>query len=124
MGQLQKFLMLGVLSTLIDYAVYTMLILVGTDYVAAIIAGYGTGLVVNYRIGRRYIFTDGAKVRTTHTEFIAVAVIAVLGGLLNIAIVKLLSYSVWSLDPILSRGFAIGTVFFWNYFARKRWVYH
>lgn len=124
MKQLRKFLMLGVLSTLVDYAVYSLLILTGLDYVAAIILGYSTGLWVNYEIGRRYIFTAGRKVESTHAEFIAVAAIAVVGALLNVGIVKLLSYSLWQIDPLLSRIVAIGIVFFWNYLARKFWVYH
>ncbi len=124
MKQIHKFLFLGVVSTLIDYAVYSGLILMHVDYVVAIVAGYSTGLLANYQIGRRYIFTAGVKVGSSRTEFAAVVSIAVVGALLNIAIVKLLSYSVWHIDPIYSRGAAIGIVFFWNYFARKIFVYH
>ncbi len=124
MKQIHKFLLLGVISTLIDYAVYSVLILFGIDYVIAIIAGYSSGLLANYQIGRRYIFTAGVKVGSTRAEFIAVVTIALFGALFNIGIVKLLSYSVWHFDPMLSRVVAIGAVFFWNYFARKIWVYH
>lgn len=124
MKQIHKFLLLGVVSTLIDYVVYSILIFVDIDYVVAIIAGYSSGLLANYQIGRRYIFTSGAKMKSSRAEFIAVVVIAFFGALFNIAIVKLLSYSFWQLDPMLSRVVAIGVVFFWNYFARKVWVYH
>ena len=124
MRQLQKFLMLGVLSTLIDYTVYSALILLNVDYVIAIVAGYSMGLLANYQIGRRYIFIAGIKVNSTHKEFVYVVVIAAVGALLNVVIVKLLSFSVWHIDPMLSRAVAIGFVFFWNYFARKRFVYH
>jgi putative flippase GtrA len=124
MKQIHKFLLLGVVSTLIDYVVYSVLIFAGVDYVAAIIAGYGMGLLANYQIGRRYIFTSGVRVSSTRTEFLAVVVIALFGALFNIAIVKLLSYSIWQIDPMISRIVAIGIVFFWNYFARKVWVYH
>lgn len=124
MRQVRNFLLLGVLSTLVDYAVYSVLLMLGVDFVAAIIVGYGTGLWVNYQIARRYIFTAGTKVKSTRTEFVAVVLIAFAGALLNIAIVKLLSYSLWQIDPLISRVVAIGVVFFWNYFARKRFVYH
>lgn len=124
MKQFQNFLLLGVLSTLIDYALYSLLILTGMDYVFAIVVGYSAGLAANYVIGRRYIFTEGRKTQTSHGELIAVVAIAVAGVLLNIAIVKLLSYSIWEIDPYLSRAAAIGIVFFWNYGARKLWVYH
>lgn len=124
MRQVRKFLLLGVVSTLIDYVIYSALIFAGVNYVAAIIVGYSAGLLANYQIGRRYIFTSGTKVRSSRAEFVAVVVIALFGALFNIAIVKLMSYSVWHLDLMLSRVIAIGIVFFWNYFARKVWVYH
>ena len=116
--------MLGVISTLVDYVVYSVLIVLNINYVIAIVVGYSTGLAVNYQIGRRYIFTAGVKVGSTRAEFVAVVTIALFGALFNIAIVKLLSYSLWHLDPMFSRIIAIGVVFFWNYFARKVWVYH
>ena len=124
MNQVSKFLLLGVLSTAVDYIVYSLLILIGIDYVIAIVFGYSMGLLANYHIGRRYIFTSGHKLKNNRAEFIAVASIAVVGMLLNIGIVKLLSYSLWSIDPLYSRVIAIGVVFFWNYFLRKIFIYH
>ncbi len=124
MKTVHKFLLLGLTTTAIDYAVYSIVILLGIDYVIAIILGYSLGLLANYSIGRRYIFTSGAKLKSSKHEFIAVVAIAVMGALLNIVIVKLLSYSLFTLDPLYSRIIAIGVVFFWNYFARKLWVYH
>ena len=124
MKQVQKFLLLGVVSTGIDYAVYTVAILLDIDYVIAIILGYSMGLWANYIIGRKLIFTSGHKLKSSTHELSAVVLIAVAGALFNIAIVKVLSYSLFHIDPLLSRIIAIGIVFFWNYFARKLWVYH
>jgi putative flippase GtrA len=124
MNQIGKFLLLGVLSTAIDYSVYLFLITLNIHYVSAIIIGYGCGLWANYLIGRRYIFTKGTKLKNTHREFLSVVFIAIIGMLLNIVIVKILSYSFWSIDPLYSRIIAIGIVFFWNYILRKIFVYH
>jgi len=124
MKTVHKFLLLGLTTTAIDYIVYSVAILLNINYVIAIIMGYSTGLLANYFIGRRYIFTSGAKVGSSSHEFAAVVIIAAMGALFNIAIVKLLSYSLFSIDPLYSRVVAIGVVFFWNYFARKLWVYH
>lgn len=124
MGRLPKFFLLGAASTLIDYTVFALLISLGIDYVVAIILGYSAGLLANYHLGRSYIFVDGTKMTSSHAEFIAVSAIALVGGLLNIVIVKLLSFSLGQMDPMLSRVVAVGIVFFWNYFARKRFIYH
>lgn len=124
MHEIGKFLLLGILSTGVDYSLYLVLITLGLDYVGAIVLGYSAGLWVNYFIGRRYIFTQGTKLKSTHREFISVVGIALVGMLLNIAIVKILSYSLWQMNPMYSRGIAIGIVFFWNYILRKIFVYH
>lgn len=119
-----KFLLLGILSTLIDYVLYSGAILFGVNYVIAIILGYSAGLFANYIIGRNFIFISGHKLKSSKHEFIAVVVIAVFGALFSIAIVKILSYSIFHIDPLLSRLIAIALVFFWNYLARKLFVYN
>lgn len=123
MKMVHKFLLLGVLSTLIDYILYSGAILFGLNYVIAIILGYSAGLFANYVIGRNYIFTSGHKLKSANHEFAAVVAIAILGALFTIAIVKVLSYSLFHMNPLLSRPIAIVIVFFWNYFARKIFVY-
>jgi len=124
MKQIRHFLLLGVFSTAVDYVVYSLLILLSFNYVIAIIVGYSFGLLFNYHMGRKYIFTKGTKLKSTHHEFFSVVGIAFIGMLLNILIVKLLSYMLFSLNPLYSRIIAIGIVFFWNYFLRKFFVYH
>jgi len=119
-----KFLLLGILSTTIDYILYSSAILLGVNYVIAIILGYSAGLFANYIIGRNFIFTSGHKLKSTKHEFVAVVVIAICGALFTIAIVKILSYSFFHMDPLLSRPIAIGIVFFWNYLTRKVFVYN
>jgi len=124
MKTVHKFLLLGLLSTLIDYILYSLLIVVEINYIIAIIAGYSVGLLANYYLGRRFIFTSGHKLKSTKHEFLAVVGIAIMGALFTMGIVKVLSYSIWHMDPLLSRIIAIIIVFFWNYFARKILVYH
>lgn len=124
MKVVHKFLLLGILSTLIDYVLYSSAILLGINYVFAIILGYSAGLLANYIIGRNFIFTSGHKLKSSKHEFVAVVVIAVLGALLTITLVKTLSYSLFHMDPLISRLIAIAIVFFWNYFARKLLVYN
>ncbi len=124
MNSAGKFLLLGVLSTAIDYVIYSLLVTLNIDYVIAIFLGYSAGLLANYYIARKYIFTSGTKLGSSKKEFIAVVLIAIVGMLLNMIIVKILSYSIWSFNPLYSRIAAIGIVFFWNYFLRKIFVYH
>ncbi|MBN2895244.1 MAG: GtrA family protein [Campylobacterales bacterium] len=124
MSQVRGFLLLGALTTLIDYALYALLILWDVDYVAAVVLGYSAGLWANYALGRRYVFRAGSKLESSRKEFVAVAVIAVGGVLINILAVKLLSHDLFTFDPLFSRIIGIGAGFVWNYGMRKRYVYH
>ncbi len=90
----------------------------------AVIVGYSIGLVVNYQIGRRYVFTQGIKVGSSRAEFLVVAFIAIFGILINIGVVKTLSFTLWQIDPLLSRLAAIVVTFIWNYGMRRLLVYH
>jgi len=124
MKAIHKFFLLGIISTATDYILYSSAILLNINYIFAIIIGYSSGLIVNYIIGRSFIFTSGHKLKDSKHEFIAVVFIAIFGALFTIAIVKILSYSLFHMDPLISRLIAIAIVFFWNYFARKIFVYN
>lgn len=124
MNEFAKFLVLGAVSTLADYGLFSLLLFLHVEYVLAIIFGYSLGLGINFYLGRKYIFTSGRKVKHSHNEFIVVTTIALFGLLINIAIVKLFSFYLWDMDPQHSRVIAIGVAFFWNYIARKIFVYH
>ncbi len=124
MKTVHKFFLLGVISTLVDYILYSIAILLDINYILAIVLGYSAGLIINYILGRKFIFTSGHKLKSSKHEFTAVFVIAILGALFTIIIVKVLSYSSFQMDPLLSRLIAIVIVFFWNYLARKVFVYN
>ncbi len=123
MREFIKFFGLGGISTLIDYTIYFVLIQLGIEYTVAIVVGYGIGFWFNYSAGRRYVFSKGTKTSSGHSEFIRVFVIAFIGLLLNILIVNLLSITLFSIPLEFSRIVAVGTVFIYNYIARKIFVY-
>ncbi len=123
MKQISRFFVLGLFSTAIDFITYTILIYLNVNYVIAIIIGYSCGFVFNFFIGRKHIFVQGLKVDSFAKEFNLVLVINLIAVLLNIIIVYIL-YSYWHiLNQIADRIIAIILVFFWNYFARKIFVY-
>jgi len=124
MKQFFNFFLLGGLSTLIDILTYFILIKLNTHYTIAIVIGYTLGFLTNFILGRRYIFKAGTKINKALLELFVVFFIALVGLLLNIFIVHLLSFSIATIDPIFSRVIAIGMVFFWNFLARKYFVYH
>lgn len=120
MKKIHKFLYVGILSTLVDYAIYAFLIYNDIFYIYAIIIGYLSGFLVNFIISRRYVF-DQSKIEKLHYEFIAVLFISVIAIGINIFIVWGLGK--FGVNHYISRIIAIGIVFFFNYFARRIFVY-
>jgi len=122
MKQFSGFFILGALSTIIDLVIYSFFISISFNYIIAIVLGYSGGFLFNFYIGRKYIFKNGSKFKFSQ-EFIYTLLIVIMGLLLNILIVYLFNqYS--DIDLIISRVVAIVLVFFWNYFARKIFIYH
>ena len=119
---LGKFFIVGAISTAVDYGIYALLIFAHTPYYLAITVGYMAGLVVNFFLVRQRVFTDGSRFEKIHHEFFAIFFVSMVGLGLNIAIVWFLSDRL-GVDYYLSRLAAIGVVFFFNYFARKGWIY-
>ena len=120
MHKIKRFFLVGILSTITDYAIYSVLIYLGLSYIIAIIIGYLTGFLVNFIISRRYVF-DSCKMKKLHLEFFSVFLISVIAILINIFIVWGLAK--FGINHYISRIFAIILVFFFNYFSRKVFVY-
>jgi len=119
-----RFLILGVVTTLIDYITYAILIYSGINYAVSATIGYSLGIVANYYGGRAFVFTKGSKLSSQKSEFLIVLFISIVGLGLNILTLFVLSDYFKLLDFYTSRIVALGITFFWNYFARKRFVYH
>ena len=117
-----KFAYVGVVSTITDYAVYALLLYFQTPYYLAIIVGYSTGVVVNFFLTRKYVFTKCCRFDSAYKEFLAVFVVSMVAVVLNIAIVSIL-YD-YGANYYIGRIVAIVLVFFFNYVMRKRYIYN
>jgi len=116
-----KFAYVGVVSTITDYAVYALLLYFQIPYYLAIIIGYNAGVVVNFFLTRKYVFTKCCRFDSAYKEFLAVFAVSVAAVALNIAIVSIL-YE-YGANYYIGRVVAIILVFFFNYFMRKRYIY-
>lgn len=118
---MKKFLYIGILATLVDFALYSLLIYFEIfSYGMAIIVGYLAGFVISFFLTRSYVFSK-IKIDKVHHELLVVLLITFIGLLLNLGIVYILVEL--DFNSYIARVIAIGLVFFFNYFARKRFVY-
>lgn len=118
---MRKFLYIGILATLVDFSLYSIIVYFEIySYSFATIIGYSTGFVISFFLTRSYVFSE-IKIDKFHYEFLVVLIITFIGLLLNLFIVYILV--TLEINNYIARGVAIGLVFFFNYFARKRFVY-
>lgn len=134
-GQVQLFrsLFVGAAATVVDYATLALLLSgLGLNEMIAATAGFLVGLLVNFILSRVWVFT-GSRLSGS-AEFMAFAVISVIGLGLTLLIVEFFSGFVWDrallghrfgYDGYVYAGKAVATVtvFFWNFLMRKFVVY-
>jgi len=118
---IQKFFVVGAISTAVDYILYSILVYFGIAYYIAIVIGYMTGLLVNFYLARTKVFTKGSRFEKLHHEFLAVFAVSVVAVGLNILIVWALAK--FGFDYYSGRAVALVIVFFFNYYARKGFIY-
>ena len=116
-----KFFIVGAISTAVDFLLYSLLIYLGIAYYVAIVIGYMTGLLVNFYLARSKVFTKGSRFSKIHHEFLAVFAVSVMAVGLNILIVWALAQM--GIDYYSGRAVALVIVFFFNYYARKGFIY-
>jgi len=116
-----RFFIVGAVSTAVDYVIYAALVYFHVPYYLAIVIGYMTGLLVNFSLARKKVFTKGSRFEKTHHEFLAVLAVSVLAVGLNILIVWALAK--FGIDYYTGRAVALVIVFFFNYYARKGFIY-
>jgi len=116
-----RFAIVGAITTIIDYVIYALLVFLGVKYYIAIVIGYMCGLVANFYLSRKKVFTKGSRFNKLYSEFLAVFVVSIIAVILNILIVWFLSKV--NIDYYTGRIVALIIVFFFNYYARKGFIY-
>ena len=88
---------------------------------AAYAAGYVMGILVNFFIARAFVFRRSHL--PAHAEFTAVFIIGLVAWGLTEAIGLSLVFYL-KLHYLLAKAIAIPIVFIWNYFSRRKLIYH
>lgn len=120
-AQMGRYLLVALVAAAADTAtLWTLTNVVGMHYTLAAAAGFIVGLGVNFGLARALVF--GPTRLPVAGEFSAYAVIGVVGlGLTEV--VLWVAHGLAGKDLLAGKAFALGTVFFWNFFARRQLVY-
>lgn len=122
--KIAKFGIVGIIATLIDFALFTILVknpVYAVNPVYATAISFTISLVINYILSIKYVFIDKKQMSKTF-EFVGFAITAIIGLGINVAIM-------WIATEILQlngiywnwfwKAFATGVVMVWNFLARQ-----
>ena len=126
--QFFRYLFVGGFATVVDWGVSFILFkfVFQENYaVAANSISFVAGLIVNYVISTFWIFRN-SKVESRLVEFLGFAAIGLVGLFMTMGITKL--FEIWladttSLYQILAKIASTAAAFFWNFFARKVFLF-
>ncbi len=142
MAQIFKFAIVGGLSFLIDFAIYSAIILVFKGRVGpehektlALVAGFfgfTISLIFNYVSSMRFVFTHDENM-DRRKEFVIFAVLSVIGLILNEVIIMcvlgiydrvtfLQSGILWDVKEWVGKIIATGIVMVYNFITRKIFI--
>jgi len=115
------FSLIGVLNTLIHYAIFIILFRVfDINYLVASGVGYFVGMVNSYFLNRRWTFISSNNIHPEFTKFILVNVISMSTNLI------VLKFSVTTMGLIPEVGQIISIIFSIsvNFFGNKFWTFN
>ncbi|NLO17443.1 MAG: GtrA family protein [Arcobacter butzleri] len=117
-----KYFFVGAMAAIVDIGVFVLLAKVlGYNYILVAIISFVLGTLVNYLLSIKYVFSSGTRY-TKSKEIGLVYSISAIGLLLNVVIIYI-SYSVLGVELVSSKLISTAIVFFWNYLARKYFVF-
>lgn len=110
----------SLIATAVDYSIYGILSWQGLSPVMAHIPSFSVGMVTNFLLQKRYVFTLQRK---TSTAFL-MAVLVSIGGLFlsTVLIAGLIRLDFFHEYHFLAKVLASGLVFFYNFYL-KRYVF-
>lgn len=120
-AQIGRYLLVAIVAAAADWVtLWALADLVGMHYTLAAAAGFIVGLGVNFGLARTLVF--GPTRLPIVGEFSAYAVIGVVG----LGLTELVLWTAHGLSGLglhTAKAIALGTVFFWSFFARRQLVY-
>jgi putative flippase GtrA len=120
-GQFIKFNLVGLVNTLVDYAVYSLLVTLGVQYLAAQVVSYSAGMVNSYLMNKYWTFGE-RKTAVSGTQLLRFILLNL--ATLGLALLVLYVFSrQWGIHPLVSKLAATVLTMAVNFVGSKLWVY-
>lgn len=122
--QFLKFNIVGLLNTLVDFAVFTLLHSFGMAYGLAQVISYSAGTANSFVLNKKITFRDRSNAasgfdRAQLLKFIVLNLI-VMG--ISLLLLHLFT-DIWGFQVLISKVLATCVTVFLNFFASRKWVF-
>jgi putative flippase GtrA len=119
--QLIKYVGVGGTAALVEWTTFALLITAARlHYLAAVTISFIIATAVNYLLSVLFVFVRGRH--PAHKELILLYAVSAIGLFLNLLLMSLF-VGVFAMQAMPSKIAATGIIFFWNFGARKMWVF-
>jgi len=120
--RLIKYFFVGGAAAIVDIGLFTLFAsYLAWPWLPVSIATFILATAINYFLSIRFVFESGIR-HTKSVEVIGVFGISALALLVNQAVLYMaIEWFGWNL--VISKITATGTVFFWNYFGRSKFIF-
>lgn len=122
-----RYCFVGGVAFVVDYAVFAVVcILLGKGNIITVIAttaGFIVGLIVNFLLTKKFVFTENANCKTRNIEFIWYTVIGLVGWGLNVLLMLVCTDWVLDINRYAAKFIVAAVILIYNYTARKIILY-
>ncbi|WP_329741575.1 GtrA family protein [Dyella sp. A6] len=118
-----RYFFVGGAAAALDFLIFAALTgVVHLSWFWSAIASFTAATLFNYVLSIRFVFKSGARFVRKHHELSAVFLVSSIGLMINQAVLWA-CIDIASIHPLVSKLIGTGVVFFWNYAARKHFVF-
>lgn len=120
--QFIRYFFVGGFSTVVHFSIYSILLeIYGVDWLISQSIGFVFGLITNYSIAIKFVFTNRNMENKWH-ERIIYFLSAFVGFLIDTALLSLfIEWLGW--NPHLAKVFSVAVTFNWNFFSKKLTIF-
>lgn len=122
MKTLIRYFAVGGVSALVDFLLFGFMIYgLGFPWFGAAFISFLLATSVNYLLSVRHVFASGVRFRKRHEVSLVFLVSGI--GLLANQLVLYVCIERMSFYPLVAKIVATGMLYFWNFFARSRFIF-
>lgn len=118
-----RYFFVGGAAATLDFLVFALLTKVFlVNWFWSAMTSFVLATLLNYVLSIQFVFQSGARFSRKHHEVALVFLVSLIGLTINQGVLWICIDNV-HIEPLLAKVVGTGIVFFWNYFARRHFVF-